>query len=121
MRYLLLICLLSLFITSCNNKKDLLSPKKMQNVMWDMIQLEAYAQQPAVIDSLKRRKTSVSGLQNQILALHGVNKDQYLKSYQYYNEHPESMRNILDSIAVNAERDRDKIMAKKFSGNKMSK
>lgn len=89
--------------------------------MWDMIQLEAYTQQPAVIDSLKRRKTSIYGLQQQILTLHGVNKDQYLKSYKYYNDHPESMRNILDSIAVNAERDRDKIMAKKFSGNKMSK
>ena len=46
--------------------------------MWDMIQLEAYTQQPAVIDSLKRRKTSIYGLQQQILTLHGVNKDQYL-------------------------------------------
>lgn len=89
--------------------------------MWDMIKLEAYAQQPGVIDSLKRKKTSIYGLQQQILTLYDVNKDQYLKSYKYYNEHPESMRNILDSIAVNAERDRDKIMAKKFSGNKMSK
>ena len=89
--------------------------------MWDMIQLEAYTQQPAVMDSLTLRKTSIFGLQTQILTLHGVNKDQYLKSYQYYNEHPESMRNILDSISVNAERDRDKIMAKKYSGNKMSK
>ena len=89
--------------------------------MWDMFQLEAYSQQPAVVDSFKRRKTSIYGLQQQILALHGVNKDQYFKSYQYYNDHPESMQNILDSIAVNAERDRDKIMAKKFSGNKLSK
>ncbi len=121
MRYLLLICLLYLLVTSCNNKKELLSPKKMQTVMWDMIQLEAYAQQPAVIDSLKRRKTSIYGLQQQILTLHGVDKDQYLKSYRYYNEHPERMRNILDSVAANAERDRDKIMAKKFSGNKMSR
>ena len=89
--------------------------------MWDMIQLESYTQQPAVMDSLKRRHIAIEGLQQQIFALHGVNKNQYLKSYKYYHEHPESMRNIMDSSAVNAEKDRDKIMAKKFSGNKTSK
>lgn len=121
MRYFLLIFLLSFFVESCNDKKELLSPKKMQTVMWDMIRLEAYTQQPAVIDSLKRRHIAIVGLQQQIFLLHGINKDQYLKSYKYYHEHPESMRNILDSIAVSAEKDRDKIMAKKFSGSKMSK
>ena len=121
MRCFLLICVLSFFVESCKDKNELLSPKKMQIVLWDMIQLEAYTQQPAVMDSLKRRHTAIVGLQQQIFTLHGINKDQYLKSYKYYNEHPESMRNILDSIAVNAEKDRDKIMARKFSGNKMSK
>ena len=100
MRGCLLICLLFFFVESCKDKKELLSPKKMQTVMWDMIQLEAYTQQPAVMDSLKRRHIAIAGLQQQIPF-----SGQKSVPYDYYGR-KSSLSDYVPSIYLRLEKDK---------------
>jgi hypothetical protein len=86
----------------------------MQAVMWDVIQLEAYSQLIVAPDTIKMTPKKNVLLQQKIFSLHGVSKEQYYKSYEYYNAHPEMMRIILDSITTKADRNRGNIMQKRY-------
>jgi hypothetical protein len=115
MRKSLIFILASLyFFSACTKKIPILEPAKMQAVMWDVIQLEAYSQLIVAPDSMKMNPKKNALLQQKIFSLHGVSKDQYYKSYEYYSAHPEMMRIIFDSITTKADRNRGKMMEKRY-------
>lgn len=121
MKHNLGVLILILFTISCNNKKAILPAVKMQAVMWDMIKVEAYIQQLIGSDSTIKSPAAIAKMQQEVCGLHGINKAQYLESYKYYNEHPDEMRIILDSISAKTEGERNKIMMNGYSGRKAPK
>lgn len=113
-KFLFFIPVSLIFLSACNKKMPLLELPKMQSVMWDVIQLEAYAQLITAPDTIKMTAKKNALLQQKIFSLHGISKEQYYKSYEYYSVHPEMMRIILDSITVKADRNRGKMMEKRY-------
>ena len=111
-------CLL-LFLTSCGDKQvpdgKILSTDKMQAVMWDILQAEAYTDLYLKKDSSKNIFLQNAALQNKIFLLHKISKEDFYKSYDYYNNRSADMRILLDSISVKAERNRSKMMEQKYS------
>jgi hypothetical protein len=107
---LVCVCIFS----ACTKKIPILEPAKMQAVLWDIIQLEAYSQIIVAPDSVKMSAKKNALLQQKIFLLHGVSKEQYYKSYEFYNAHPEMMRIIFDSITTKADRNRGKMMEKRY-------
>jgi hypothetical protein len=120
-----LIALLPLFFIACKENNGMaggiIKPEKMRLILWDFYKAEAYTQAYIKKDSSKNPVFENAQLQQKIFFIHGVQKKDFYKSYAYYQDNPEQMRTILDSINVKAERLRSPMMNKKYSsGNNPS-
>lgn len=93
---MLLICF------SCNRNdsvpKDVLSPKKMEPVLVDYFNAEAYAKEIYRRDSTKNDTAESIRLQTLVFKKHHLTKSEFYRSFNYYNTHPELMAKMLDSI-----------------------
>ncbi len=123
MRWMLICLCLMVLIVSCGDKKGaaksgIINTEKMGAVMWDMFQADAFTERYLKIDSTKNAAVQNAALQQKIFELHKISKDEFYKSYNYYSNHPDLMRTMLDSITARADRDRNKLMMEKYSGNR---
>ena len=104
MRKLLSLFLVFLFAISCANKKkipkDILPEQKMQAVLWDMISagefLSAFVLNK---DSLVNKDSASLKIYGQVFQVHRITKEQFEKSYSYYRDHPELIKEIVDSLS----------------------
>ena len=84
------VALLFLGITAgCNHPdrvpRGILSKDSMQSIMWDIIQADQYASQYLARDSVKSNiKPQTIRLYQQIFDLHGITREEFEKSYQFY-------------------------------------
>ena len=112
------LCLIVVFF-SCTTKKnpkgEILSNEKMQAVMWDIFQADAYTEFYVKKDSSKNSFLENAALQKKIFSLHKVNKEDFYETYEYYSNRNSDMRILLDSISAKAERQRNKMTQKKYS------
>lgn len=110
----LLVTILIFLMAGCSNKdtnlKGILSKEKMQAVMWDIIGADVFTEQFIKKDSLKNASIENMNMQNKIFSLHGVTREEFKNSYEYYIFHTAQMKLILDSMTAKAERNRSKIM-----------
>lgn len=79
--------------------KPVLSKTKMEAVMWDVIRADVYTYDHIRKDSALDDTLLDAGLQLRVFQKHRVTREQYYSSYQYYIEHPDDLKEILDSIA----------------------
>ncbi len=97
---------------SCGNKNKMpagiLKPDKMQAVLWDVIRANAFTTEFIKKDSLKNAAEENIKLQQQVFAIHHISREDFYKSYEYYKSHSAVMKEIMDSMITQAERDRDK-------------
>ena len=103
---------------SCGNKQPegrVLSSDKMQAVMWDIMQAEAYTDFYLKKDSTKNIFLQNAALQKKVFSIHQISKEDFYKTYDFYSSHSNDMRILLDSISAKAERQRNKVMEKKYS------
>ena len=90
---------------------DILGKKKMQDVLWDIVQAEAYTKKIIQKDSSKNSAAENVKLQQQIFSKHNITKEDFYSSYQYYQQHPSEMQSILDSIvSVQRQTEMDRYM-----------
>lgn len=122
MMKLLLIFLLLTLAIGCGDKNALpdgiLKKEKMQHVMWDMMQADAYTEFFIKKDTTKKPALENLKMQQSIFKLHHVTKDEFYKSYAYYTARPDLMKPLLDSITSKSEKDRSKVMAKRYGAPK---
>ena len=78
--------------------KEIIPPKKMQDVFWDYLRADVYTTDYIVPDSNRNAVAENLRLQNIVFANHKVSKEQFYKSYNYYLDHPELMTQLLDSM-----------------------
>lgn len=113
MKVFVVIILISFCMAGCDKEglpSGILEKEKMQAVLWDFIQAEAYTTQFIKKDSIKNDTFENAKLQQQIFALHNISKKEFYNSYDYYAGHVELMRTLLDSISLKAEREKYKIL-----------
>lgn len=96
---------LVLFITllllySCNESKprDVLTPQKMQQILWDVVRANVLSEELARADSTKNQVVENSRLLEQVFIIHKISREQFDKSYGFYTSHPDLFKPILDSI-----------------------
>jgi len=110
---------ISMLLLSCGKNQssegNILSADKMQAVMWDFIQADAYTEFYLKKDSSKNASLQNAALQKKIFSIHKITKEDFYKSFDYYSSHSSDMRTILDSISAKAERQRSKMMERKYS------
>jgi len=125
MRKAVLFFCFSILMYSCGNKKAkegrIISNDKMQAVMWDILQAEAFTDIYLKKDSSKNILLQNAALQNKIFELHQISKEDFYRSFDYYSAHAGDMRTLLDSVSAKAERQRNKVIEKRYSPAKKEK
>lgn len=104
------------FLCGCASAPEgkVLPPEKMQAVMWDVLQADAYAELYIKKDSLKNLPAANAALQQKVFDIHHISKDDFYRSYRYYSDKPDEMRIILDSVSAKAERNRNNVLQKQY-------
>lgn len=81
--------------------KGVLQPDKMEDVLWDMIQTGEF-----LSGFVLYRDTNINAvLESQrwyekVYSFHQISKDDFKRSYNWYRDHPDMMKRILDSLSV---------------------
>jgi hypothetical protein len=105
MKPLILFLSFGVILFSCKTDPEklpgnILQPRQMQEVLWDMIRADLFVRDYVTPDSVKKEK-SIS-IYQQILDIHHTNKEQFKESFAYYRAHPGSFKPILDSLEKQA-------------------
>ena len=104
MRYFLVTCFFFLFFSCSNRDKvpaNVLSPKKMQSVLWDMLRVDQFIVNYVARDTLLDKKQESIRLYEQVFKIHKISREEFQKSLDFYQNRPDLLKVILDSIFNN--------------------
>lgn len=99
----LLFFLIVALLFSCSKSKvpsGILEPEKMQEVFWDFIRADVYANEIIRRDPTKNVELENAKLQVQVFQLHKVTREEFYKSYEYYLKHQQLMKSMVDTMLV---------------------
>ncbi len=98
---------LLLMLLACNNNnlpKGILKPEKMQQVLFNVMQADELVNVKFTADtSLNRLSESVELYQN-VFKIHRISADDFKRSFTFYQNHPEQLKPILDSLQKTTQR-----------------
>ena len=96
----LAVFLLIISFCSCKSSipKDILPQKKMQAVLWDIMQADEVVDYYSTSDSSFRSLSRHVDYYRKVFALHQITKDAFTRSLKYYQDHPANLKPILDSL-----------------------
>jgi hypothetical protein len=99
MKHLVFLFLIASFC-SCKSSvpKDILPPKKMQAILWDIMQADELADYYSTSDSSFRSLSKHVDYYRKVFAVHQVSKDDFTRSLKYYQDHPANLKPVLDSL-----------------------
>jgi Domain of unknown function (DUF4296) len=112
MRKISIAIIISIFFIRCTpeDKKipaEILPLDSMKIIVWNLIEAGDYA------TSLKEKDTTIKSLNTkyftEVLKLHHINKDNFLKSFNFYQTHPFFNNVLFDSVNAYASRQRNQI------------
>src|SRR5688572_26923951 len=96
-----LLLFLLLLIGACKGEsvpKDIFPPEKMEAVLYDIIRADEYVDHSSLADSTYRQLTKRTTLYDSVFHLHSINKKEYERSMKYYENRPDLLKVILDSL-----------------------
>ena len=105
-------------ITSCSSRETapsgVLPKRKMEAVIYDMMLADRYSNQFMINDSLKKDSLKLESMKlfNQVLVFHGVKKNDFYKSFDYYMNRPEEIRVIFDSLVSRSNQTKERLYKK---------
>ena len=123
MRTGLVVCIIFIFAACADHTKipkNIIQKDKMQKVLWDMIQADRFATNflPKRGDSTFNT-TEVLKVYQKVFDVHGITRDEFLKSYTFYLNHPDITKVLYDSISAQAERRRDEVYKSKTNADSL--
>ena len=83
---------------------DILSADKMEEVLFDMLR-SGHMVNNFILSkdsSINKDQAQIEWL-NKVLTFHAVSEQQFKKSFSYYQQHPELMAKVMDSISKKEE------------------
>ena len=98
MKRFLCIIFIAAAIACGKNHSSVLAINDMKTVMWDMLNADSWYAQTTMRDTTgKLYKKNIEWYQ-QIFLQHDITKEQFYKSYNYYEASPAKMKLLMDSI-----------------------
>lgn len=96
----------TVFLAACssnaNRPKDVLPPGKMGAVLYDVIQADEFVDFAKYRDSTYQQLNRRTALYDTVFGLHGVTKNNFKKSLDYYQSRPDLLKDILEDLAKKA-------------------
>ncbi|HVW62477.1 MAG TPA: DUF4296 domain-containing protein [Puia sp.] len=105
-----LLCIL-LLIAGCSEKDKIpsgvIGKEEMEKILWDMMLADQYAANYIIKDSARVNvKMETLKLYEEVFRLHKVSRDEFRKSYQFYQDRPDITRVMFDSLLARGNRAR---------------
>lgn len=104
------ICI-SIILFSCSSDSrpaDILPPDKMEKLLWEQIRADAFTKEFVAKDSSKNLSEENLALQQRVFRKYKTTAGIFYKSYDYYLQHNNMMKNLLDSVISKQIRAREK-------------
>lgn len=104
--------LLIVALAGCTNNAEvppgIIRRPKMEKIMWDMLQADRFAATfiQSRADTLDRNRKETIELYDKVFSYNGITRADFLKSYQFYLGRPDILKDMFDSLSVQAERKR---------------
>ena len=106
---------LSFFLLCCKqNNQSILSPDKMEKIVWELTQADVFTQDFIIKDSSINLEKENLKIQLKIFSKNNTDRKSFYKSYDYYLKHEELLKPLLDSIVVRNGRIRENMRLKKI-------
>ena len=106
------IALFAIILFSCSQKTNIpdaiLPPQKMEKVLMDMLRAEELLNRKQGDSTLGDSINRIS-LYNSVLSSHNTDKESFERSFIYYENHPDLMKPVLDSMYQKANKKTDTI------------
>ncbi len=96
--YILVAC------SSSSVPKGIIPPDQMQQMVFDLIKADEFINNFAVKDSTVNIKIRRISLYEQVFSIHHTSKDDFYKSYRYYQQYPDKNKTLFDSLYAVANR-----------------
>lgn len=88
--------------------EDVLGVDKMKVIVWDLTRADALAKERYYDDTVKL-KAEATGLFNRVFGFHGITKEEFYHSYNFYKDHPQFNQRLMDSVTSYANKRRDSL------------
>ncbi len=105
MKWLSTFLILCMACTSQDIPEDVIGINKMKVIVWDMINAGEMAQEKYGKDS-SHIKLKTTELFQQVLSIYNITREEFYKSYRYYETHPDKNKILMDSLTAYANRKR---------------
>lgn len=93
--------ILLIVVSACSSKQSKILPfEKMEVVLWDIIQINAYANTILIKDTSIDLRTKMAGLEKTVFEKHKVDSKVFFETYDYYMSDPKLYVELMDSIMV---------------------
>lgn len=104
-------------IVSCVNKNkvpsEIIQPKEMQSILWDVIKAESLSAEFARKDSSINEVAETKLLTAKVFEVHKIDSSEFNKSYNWYTSHPDILKSVIDSLNSQNHRESEFEMRKK--------
>lgn len=101
---------------ACNKRVPfgIMEQNKMETLLWEQMKVDAYIKEYVATDPKKNANLESVKLQQLIFIKHNTNKKDFYKSYNYYLQHDELLKPLLDSIVAKQTINRDNETLRKY-------
>ncbi len=94
----IILCIIGFSSCSKSVPFGIIEPEKMEKLLWEQMKADAYTREYLFKEgNLKVVEENIK-LQQKIFLKYNTSQKSFYKSYQYYLEHPDLIRPLLDSI-----------------------
>jgi hypothetical protein len=98
MRTFLLLCIILYSCAGESVPKGIFPLKKMEEVLYDIVRAEELVDFSMITDSTYRIPSKRYALYDSIFHIHKITKEDFSKSYQYYQGRPDLFKEILEIL-----------------------
>jgi hypothetical protein len=91
---------------------DIIKPKEMQSILWDVMRAQALSTEIA------RKDSSINEVA-EVFELHRISAPRFDKSYSWYTNHPDALKSIFDSLNNQNQRENELRMKEKYQPKKL--
>lgn len=104
------IILLIFVFNACSSRpvpREVLLPEQMQKIVLDLIKADEFINGFVVRDTTVNIKIKRSMLYAQVFTIHHTSREEFYKSYQYYQQHPDKHKIFFDSLYAEVNRPKE--------------
>ena len=96
------------FLFSCSSGENIpdsiLPPKKMEAIFWDVLRADELAGQFKLTDTARTSLQIHSELYDKIFSLHKISRDEFNKSFRFYQSRPDVFKPILENLSKRSDK-----------------